>query len=482
MGNVIRSMDRGIAAAQSTMKYCFLYLLPTLGEAGAVCMIFVLHFQNAQLAIFVLLNLYLYCYVTIKITTWRKKFRTATTKHDNELHDRLTDSLVNYETIKYFTAEEYERKEYRNVVTKFQKMSMATQASLSFLNILQQFIINFTLAGGLILATSRLMKGGDLGQFVAVNAYIVQTFAPLSFLGTIYNMVVNALVDMNSFGQLLAESPDVMDTPGAEVLDINQDAGCPIIEFRGVSFHYRKQPLERSIKDISFSTPRGSTTALVGTTGSGKTTITRLLFRFYDPLSGQVLINGKDARSITQKSLRMAMGFVPQDVVMFNASIEHNIKYGRIDGCSQEQVEIAAKQAQLGEFIDQQPQGYSTMVGERGLKLSGGEKQRLAIARCLLKNPPIVVLDEATSALDSQTEQKIQEALNFLSSARTVVAIAHRLSTIRQYDEVLVLEQGQILQRGSHDKLLAEEGGRYWQMWHRQASGIKDEADGPTQP
>lgn len=226
--------------------------------------------------------------------------------------------------------------------------------------------------------------------------------------------------------------------------------------------------------NVSFSTKRGSTTALVGTTGSGKTTITRLLFRFYDPVSGQVLINGRDARSVTQKSLREAMGFVPQDVVMFNSTIEHNIKYGCIENCSQKQVEAAAKEAQLARFIDEQAKGYQTVVGERGLKLSGGEKQRLAIARCLVKNPPIVVLDEATSALDSKTEQKIQEALRVLSDKRTVLAIAHRLSTIRNFNEILVLEGGQIQQRGSHDQLLSDERGRYWEMWHQQASGLTD--------
>jgi len=483
MGNVVRSMDRGISAAQSTMKYVFLYLLPTLMEAAAVAVIFVFHFNNMRLAVFLLLNLILYCYVTIKTTLWRKQFRTATTKHDNELHDRLTDSLVNYETIKYFTAEDYETTEYRSVVQKFQQMSMATQASLSFLNVVQQAIINFTLAGGMIIAAGQLLQdggAGSVGQFVAVNAYIIQTFAPLSFLGTIYNMVINGIVDMKSFGQLLAESYDVADEPGCQILDANADSGCPMIEFRDVSFHYRRQPLARSVQHVSFSSARGSTTALVGTTGSGKTTITRLLFRFYDPLSGQVLVNGKDARAVTQKSLRQAIGFVPQDVVMFNASIEHNIKYGCIENCSHEQVQKAAEQAQMAAFIEQQPQGYDTAVGERGLKLSGGEKQRLAIARCLVKNPPIVVLDEATSALDSATEHKIQEALNILSASRTVVAIAHRLSTIRHFNEVLVLEGGQIVQRGSHDELMADDGGKYSEMWRRQVDACS--AGMPIEP
>jgi len=333
----------------------------------------------------------------------------------------------------------------------------------------------------MILACSAFIADGSIGQFVAVNMYIVQTFAPLSFLGTIYNMVINAIVDMASFGQLLAETGDVRDDPGAKICDAKTASDCPMIEFRNVSFHYRTQPLERSIQNISFSTARGSTTALVGTTGSGKTTCTRLLFRFYDPVHGKILLNGQDVRSCTQKSVRENIGFVPQDVVMFNASIEHNIKYGCIENCSQEQVQKAAEQAQLARFIDQQPQGYETMVGERGLKLSGGEKQRLAIARCLVKNPAIVVLDEATSALDSATEVKIQEALDVLSNSRTVVAIAHRLSTIRHFNEVLVLEAGQIVQRGAHDALMADEGGKYAQMWRHQGdaggAGLAVDAD-----
>jgi len=330
----------------------------------------------------------------------------------------------------------------------------------------------------MILATLRLLQSprGNLGEFVAVNAYILQTFAPLSFLGTIYNMVVNALVDMHSFGQLLAEAPDVCDETGAGALDLVPRPGTPMVEFKNIFFSYRRQPQERSIKDISFCTPRGGTTALVGTTGAGKTTITRLLFRFYDPVSGQVLINGQDSRSVTQTSLRQAIGFVPQDVVMFNSSIKHNIKYGRIQSASEADVEDSAKKAQLSDFVDQQADRYETVVGERGLKLSGGEKQRLAIARCLMKNPPIVVLDEATSALDSQTEQRIQQALDVLSSSRTVIAIAHRLSTIRDFDELLVLENGQIIERGKHDDLVALQGSKYAQMWEQQAKGGFDSA------
>eukprot|EP00443_Scrippsiella_acuminata_P001466 CAMPEP_0115330774 /NCGR_PEP_ID=MMETSP0270-20121206/85959_1 /TAXON_ID=71861 /ORGANISM="Scrippsiella trochoidea, Strain CCMP3099" /LENGTH=900 /DNA_ID=CAMNT_0002751517 /DNA_START=81 /DNA_END=2784 /DNA_ORIENTATION=- len=484
MGNVVRSMDRGIQAAQQTMQYCFLYLFPTLAEAIAVTMIFVFHYNNARLAVFIGLNLFMYIYATVNITLWRKRLRTATTKHDNALHDRLTDSLVNYETIKYFTAERYEQQEYRNTVQKFQEYSMATQASLSLLNVVQQIIVNFALAGGMIIATARVLdEHGELGDFVAVNAYIINVFTPLNFLGTIYNMVVTAIVDMHNFGQMLAEKPEVQDKPGATELDPN---GRAWVEFQKVSFNYKKQTMSKSIQDVSFRVECGQSLALVGPTGAGKTTVTRLLFRFYEATAGDVKINDINVKEITQRSLRKAIGMVPQDVVMFNASIAHNIKYGLLGASDVEvpmkvdmhQVEKAADNAQLSEFIQQQAEGFETIVGERGLKLSGGEKQRLAIARCFLKNPPLVVLDEATSALDSETEQKIQTALDTLSKSRTVVAIAHRLSTIRHFDNILVLESGKVVESGKHDDLMARDAAssRYVAMWQRQAAGIFEEA------
>ncbi|CAJ1411230.1 unnamed protein product [Effrenium voratum] len=476
MGNVIRSMDRGIQAAQQTMQYVFLYLIPTLVEAFAVTLIFIFHFNNMQLAVFVFLNLFLYIYSTVQVTLWRKQFRTATTKHDNDLHDCLTDSLVNYETVKYFTAEHYERSVYRSLVEKFQQTSMTTQASLSLLNILQQLIVNFTLCGGMILATMRVLQAnGSLGEFVAVNAYIINVFTPLNFLGTIYNMVVNAVVDMRSFGQLLAETSEVQDAAGAPDLDL-RPRNAAMVVFEKVCFHYSKQPLGRSIKDVDFQIPRGGSLALVGTTGAGKTTVTRLLFRFYDTVSGRVLVNGQDVKTITQRSLRAAIGMVPQDVVLFNSTIAHNLRYGNVDQATQADIEKAAQSAQLDAFIAAQALGYETIVGERGLKLSGGEKQRLAIARCLVKDPPIVVLDEATSALDSETEQKIQQALNVLSASRTVIAIAHRLSTIKAYDEICVLQSGEIVERGSHEQLSGS-AGHYSAMWKRQAAGIMDDAE-----
>lgn len=485
-GDVIRSMDRGIAAAQQTMQYVFLYLVPTLVEAAAVTLIFVYHFNNTRLALFVGVNLYIYIYITIKVTLWRKQFRAASAKHDSNLHGRLNDSLVNYETVKYFTAEDYERREYRSLVQKFQQTSMATQVSLSFLNVLQQIIVNFALCGGMILATSRVLaEHGDIGEFVAVNAYIISVFTPLNFLGTIYNMVVNAIEDMKSFGQLLAETAEVQDKPDARDLDVTETIVtgtevAPMVEFRNVSFFYDKQPLGSSINEISFKLYRGKSMALVGTTGAGKTTITRLLFRFYDVKAGEVLVNGQDVRNVTQRSLRAQIGMVPQDVVLFNSTIAHNLKYGKVDSASQEDIEKAASDAQLDVFINKQEKTYETLVGERGLKLSGGEKQRVAIARCLVKDPPIVVLDEATSALDSQTEQRIQQALNVLSASRTVIAIAHRLSTVKDFDQICVLESGRIIEQGTHDELLANPGSKYSAMWNRQAAGLVDEE--PSSP
>lgn len=473
MGNVIRSLQRGLQAAQQTMQYIFLYLIPTIAEGIAVVLIFLLHFRNASLAVLVFINLWLYCYVTVKITIWRKKFRSDMAKKDNEMNDRLADSLVNYETIKYFTAEKYECAEYRRSVTQFQQGSMLSQASMNMLNVLQQLIIYVTVFGGLTMSAVALVRDQhDLGEFVAVNAYITQVFGPLSFLGTIYNMAINALIDMHSFGQLIAETSDVKDE-STSALDLSLRAD-PMIEYKDVYFNYRSQPELRSVKALSFQVPRGNMTALVGTTGAGKTTITRLLFRFYDPVKGTVCINGQNLRSVTQHTVRKAIGMVPQDVVMFNASIRHNLLYGRIDEADDKDIERAAEQAQLMEFITQQPDGMKTVVGERGLKLSGGEKQRLAIARCLVKNPPIVVLDEATSALDSATEQRVQEALKVLSQDRTVIAIAHRLSTVKDFDEILVLEHGEVVESGTHRSLLDTGSTRYSGMWNRQAAGVFD--------
>jgi len=340
----------------------------------------------------------------------------------------------------------------------------------------QQLIVAFATLGGMTIAAASVVGGGaSLGDLVAVNSYVLGVFVPFSFLGSIYNMSVEAIVDMRSFGQVLAEKPSVVDPPGkAPELDVEASIGQPMIKFDRVSFAYADQPDARSVKDVSFEVPRGGTLALVGPTGSGKTTITRLLLRLFDPTGGQVLINGQDVRGVRQQSLRGALGVVPQDVVMFNASISHNINYGRLGAATDEEIQKAAARAQLSKFIEQHPDGYEALVGERGMKLSGGERQRLAIARCILKDPPIVVLDEATSALDTQTERQVQQALDMLSTDRTVVAIAHRLSTVREFDQILVLVDGEVAERGTHQSLLAQEGSRYAAMWKEQELGLAD--------
>mmetsp|Transcript_32097 Transcript_32097/g.83228 ORF Transcript_32097/g.83228 Transcript_32097/m.83228 type:complete len:806 (+) Transcript_32097:23-2440(+) len=467
MGNVIRSVDRGAQAAQQVMQYVFLYLFPTIAEGVAVILIFAFHFNNAALSVFCLFSLELYALVTIQVTLWRKKFRESMAKHDNEFHDRMTDSLINFETVKYFTNEEYERIRYRSAVSKYQSKSMATQASLSVLNIVQQIIVNITVGGGLLFAVWSVSRGTmDFGSFVAVNVYVLNLFQPLNFLGTIYNMLVTAVVDMKNFGELLAETPDIVDLPGAVPLRVAP--GHAKIEFRAVHFHYRRQPTQNSLRDVSFVVPSGTTTALVGHTGAGKTTISRLLFRFYEPVSGDILLAGTNVRSVTQQSVRQSIGIVPQDVVMFNDTIEHNVRYASQDlAASDSDVMAAIEAAQLGPFIRSLESGLQTVVGERGLKLSGGEKQRLAIARCLLKNPPIILLDEATSALDSETEHRIQASLVDLRKDRTAVVIAHRLTTIRNADQIVVLDHGRVVEIGVHEELLAK-GGPYQQLWDAQ--------------
>ncbi|KAF4674814.1 hypothetical protein FOL47_008692 [Perkinsus chesapeaki] len=471
-GNTVRSFTRGVQAAQMMMQYLFLYLVPTLAECIAVTLIFTIHFNNARLAATCLLALGVYIYITVKVTIWRKKFREGTMVHDNELHDRLNDSLTNYETIKYFGNEEYELMEFTKAVSQFQAYSMMTQASLSILNVAQVLVIcATTIVSLLLMANESLVDHTDIGAFVAVNAYVLNLFAPLSWLGTIYNMVINSIIDMQSFGQLLKEPHDVNDKPGAIQLKIVPHAVPNLIVFDHVYFKYRRQPYSRSLRDCSFIVPENTTTAIVGVTGSGKTTVSRLLFRFFDVDDGAVRVGGYDVRDVTQKSLRAQIGCVPQDVVLFNDTIIHNIRYGKLDATDEECWEVARK-AKLDQLIEQQLDGMNTVVGERGLKLSGGEKQRLAIARCMLKDTPILLLDEATSALDSATEQSVQTALANLRENRTTVVIAHRLSTIRHANQIVVLEFGSLVEKGTHDELITLTHGKYRDLWEKQQRGI----------
>jgi len=494
LGEVMRSMDRGIAACDTLMKYLFLWLVPAIVECLIVCLMFATYYSYAPLALVVFYSVWLYVVWTIIITLQRKKFRKAVVRSDNEWHDRATDSLINFETVKYFTAEEYERQRFGDSIFKYQQGSVNVQATLSFLNITQKIILQVCLALSLSLATQGIRQridccvahgcdsgvseccqaidkitcpGMDVGDFVAVFTYTVQLFQPLNFLGTVYNAIVMAIVDLTNLSQLLEQNPDIQDTPDAMIMPQTNDEDEDIaVEFDNVHFHYPTQPASKGLKGVSFRMKRGTTTAIVGPTGAGKTTISRLFFRFYDVLGGAVKINGKDVRMVTQRSLRGSIGVVPQSASMFNDTIRENIRYGRRNATQEELVQ-AATDAQIIDFIESMDEGWDTIVGDRGLKLSGGEKQRAAIARCLLKDPPLVLLDEATSALDTITEASVQEALDRLGSHRTVLVIAHRLGTIRNADNIIVLKDGRVAEQGSHDELLEKEG-LYADMWNKQ--------------
>ncbi|KAI9912177.1 hypothetical protein PsorP6_009274 [Peronosclerospora sorghi] len=486
IGDVLRSMDRGVESANSVVSYVFLYLIPTLAESVIVIVIFAMHFELAGLSYVAFSSLVVYAYLTIKITLWRKKYREASIRHDNEYHDKATDALLNYETIKYFGNEGYEIEEYAKVIKKYQRYSLSVQASLSVLNGTQAIIIQATVFAALALAAPHVVseESGrriDIGAFIAISVYLTNLFTPLFFLGGIYNMVINSVVDMKKLSELLSVEPDILDSPEAVQLPLSKydlENGIEVM-FRHVSFHYPSQPATSGVKDLSFTIPRGTTTALVGETGAGKTTISRLLFRFYDCTCGEILVNNYNIATVTQQSLRQAIGIVPQDTVLFNASILYNIKYGNLNATFDQVVE-AAKAACIYDFILKLPDQWNTKVGERGLKLSGGEKQRVAIARTLLKDPPFVILDEATSALDTVTEQEIQAALNRLKANRTMLVIAHRLSTIRNVHQIIVMQHGIIAERGTHDELVAQPESIYAELWHaqRQHEGDKLVGDG----
>eukprot|EP00943_MAST-04B_sp_MAST-4B-sp1_P008776 g8776.t1 len=469
IGHVLRIMDRGISSADQVMNYLFLYLIPSVVECIVTFVIFYFRFKSPQLAVIGFISFYLYTVTTVQITLWRKKFRKRTNTSDNKYHDIATDSLINFETVKYFATEKMEADRFHDAIKSYQKSTVMTQASLGLLNTLQQFDIQLTTFFGLAVMAAQILSIKDVspaervGEFVSVNAYILQLFAPLSFLGTIYGVVIQAIIDMTNLSELLEISPDVDDNINAIKLKVKEENVGAKVEFKNVTFKYPSED-GRGIENVSFVCERGKKTAIVGHTGAGKTTISRLLYRFYDVNTGVIEIDGQDTKFVTQNSLRNVLGVVPQDCVLFNESIRYNVLYG-CQNATEEMLIEAAKASQIYDFIMSLDKQWETKVGERGLKLSGGEKQRVAIARCLLRNPPIVVLDEATSALDSITEKSVQDALENLSQGRTQIVIAHRLSTIQDADQIIVLDNGKVIEKGTHNELIQLKGGEYAKSW-----------------
>ena len=464
-GGLTRAIDRGAKGIEFLLTIVFFEVLPLFVEVILVSVIMWAMFGGFYAAV-TFVTVMAYCYFTIRVTEWRIKFRREMNDADEQAATRAVDSLLNYETVKYFNAEAVETDRYDEAMKRYEIMAVRSRTSLSVVNIGQGSIIAIGLMLMMGMAGLHIQEGRlTVGDFVAVNTYLLQLYMPLNFLGWVYRELRQALVDMERMFGLLDEDIDVRDREDASDLAVEGGA----VSFDDVHFAYGDRPI---LRGVSFTVPKGKRVAIVGPSGSGKTTISRLLFRFYDPQKGTVRIDGQNLTEVTQGSVRAAIGMVPQDTVMFNATIGYNIGYGR-HGASQADIEQASEMAAIDGFIAKLDSGYDTMVGERGLKLSGGEKQRVAIARAILKRPSIFLFDEATSALDSRTEKEIQASLNEVSKARTTLVIAHRLSTIINADEILVLSEGQVVERGRHSELLAQNG-LYKQMWDRQSRGFAD--------
>ena len=459
-GGLSRIMERGVKGVEFLLRFLLFSIGPLILELLLIGVILTIQF-NASYMLVVAVTIALYVWFTFAVTEWRVKLRRQMNDQDTDANQKAIDSLLNYETVKYFGAEAREAGRYDAAMAGYEEAAIKTNYSLAFLNFGQSIIITAGLIGVMIMAAVEVQNGIiTVGSFVMINAYMIQITVPLNFLGTVYREIRQALVDMGQMFNLLEQPQEVTDKPDAP--DIKITGGG--ISLKDVHFGY--DPDRKILKGISIEAEPGETVAIVGSTGSGKSTIGRLLFRFYDVQSGSLSIDGQDVRNVTQNSLHNVIGVVPQDTVLFNDTIGYNIAYGR-EGATQEQVEDAARAAQIHDFINALPLGYETTVGERGLKLSGGEKQRVGIARTLLKDPPILLLDEATSALDSETEHEIQDALQQAGRGRTVLTIAHRLSTISDADRIIVLEQGEVVEQGTHDALLSQDG-RYAQLWQRQ--------------
>lgn len=459
-GGLSRIIERGTKAIEFLLRFSLFSIVPTIIELLLVAGILWWNFDWRYAAVTVAM-ISIYIGFTYWATEWRTAIRREMNDKDTDANTKAIDSLLNYETVKYFGNEAHEARRYDRAMQGYEDAAIRTSTSLSVLNTGQTLIFTIGLIALMLMAAYGVAAGAlSVGEFVMVNAFMIQLSAPLNLLGSVYREIRQALVDMETMFGLIAVPPEVTDRPNAKDLKVNGGA----IRFENVSFAY--DPARGILKNVSFDVPAGKSVALVGPSGAGKSTISRILYRFYDVQAGTVTIDGQDIAEITQSSLRGAIGIVPQDTVLFNDTIRYNIRYGRPDATEAE-IEEAARMAQISDFIARLPKGFDTMVGERGLKLSGGEKQRVAIARTILKNPPILMLDEATSALDSATERDIQAALRQISANRTSLIIAHRLSTVVDADEILVLNHGEIVERGTHAALLAR-GGMYAEMWNRQ--------------
>jgi ABC-type transport system involved in Fe-S cluster assembly fused permease/ATPase subunit len=459
-GGLTRVLERGRSGIEVIVRMVILQLVPTVVEVTLLMAVLLWQFDWRYVVV-TMITVVVFMYYTYVATEWRIEIRRKMNESDTEANTKAIDSLLNYETVKYFSAEEREATRYDRSMERYERNSVKTYTSLAVLNTGQAIIFTVGLTATMLMCAVGVRNGTNtVGDFVMINAMMIQLYQPLNFMGMVYREIKQAVIDIEKMFSVLSRNPEVKDVPGATPLVVTSGN----VRFDDVRFSY--DPERPILKGLSFEVPAGKTVAIVGPSGAGKSTISRLLFRLYDVSGGKILIDGQDIRKVTQSSLRASIGMVPQDTVLFNDTIRYNIRYGRWDA-SDAEVEEAAQLAQIDGFIKMSPKGYETQVGERGLKLSGGEKQRVAIARTVLKGPPILVLDEATSALDSHTEQEIQDALERVSRNRTSLVIAHRLSTIVGADEIIVLDQCKIAERGTHSQLLAS-GGLYASMWNRQ--------------